>query len=105
MMKKFPIGIQSFKKIRKIQGVYYYVDKTAFVEKLVNTGGYFFLSRPRRFGKSLFLDTLRQAFQGNKVYFNGLYLENNSTIRSSILALVPVFFGVLKSFVPKWNQY
>ena len=74
-MKKLPIGIQSFEKIRT--GNFYYVDKTFFVKKLVEEGDYFFLSRPRRFGKSLFLDTLRQAFLGKKELFNGLYLENN----------------------------
>jgi len=73
--KKLPIGIQSFKVIREDN--YYYVDKTPFVKKLVDEGKYFFLSRPRRFGKSLFLDTLRQAFLGRKDLFQGLYLENN----------------------------
>ena len=74
-MKKLPIGIQSFKNIRTDN--YYYVDKTPFVYKLVNSGKWFFLSRPRRFGKSLFLDTLRQAFLGKKEYFKGLYLEDH----------------------------
>ncbi len=75
MRFKLPIGIQSFEIIRT-EG-YYYVDKTPFVEKLVNSGKYFFLSRPRRFGKSLFLDTLKQAFLGKRELFKGLYLENN----------------------------
>ena len=74
-MRKLPIGIQSFVNIRT-EG-YYYVDKTPFVHRLVETGKYYFLSRPRRFGKSLFLDTLRQAFLGNKELFEGLYLEKN----------------------------
>ena len=75
-MKKYPIGIQSFEKIRS--GNFYYVDKTEFVYTLVQEGsGYYFLSRPRRFGKSLFLDTLHQAFAGRKEYFKGLFLENN----------------------------
>ncbi len=74
-MKKLPIGIQSFVNIRTEN--YYYVDKTYFVKKLVSEGKYFFLSRPRRFGKSLFLDTLRQAFLGKKELFTGLYLENS----------------------------
>ena len=75
-MKKLPIGIQSFEKIRS--GNYYYVDKTSFVRKLEEEGGgWYFLSRPRRFGKSLFLDTLRQAFLGKKELFEGLYLEDN----------------------------
>ena len=75
-MKKLPIGIQSFEKIRT--DGFYYVDKTPFVAKLVTEGsGWYFLSRPRRFGKSLFLDTLRQAFLGKKELFEGLYLEKN----------------------------
>jgi hypothetical protein len=70
-MKKLPIGIQSFEKIRSDD--YYYVDKTPFVARLVEEGGgWYFLSRPRRFGKSLFLDTLRQAFLGRKELFEGL---------------------------------
>lgn len=74
-MKKLPIGIQSFEKIRSDN--YYYVDKTHFVAKLVNEGSYYFLSRPRRFGKSLFLDTLKQAFLGRRELFEGLYLYEN----------------------------
>jgi len=70
-MKKLPIGIQSFTKIREED--YYYADKTPFVKKLED-GGYYFLSRPRRFGKSLFLDTLKEAFSGNKKLFEGLYI-------------------------------
>jgi len=73
-MKKLPIGIQTLSKI--IEENYYYVDKTAFVKKL-ESGGYYFLSRPRRFGKSLFLDTLKEAFSGNKELFKGLYLYDN----------------------------
>ncbi len=73
-MKKLPIGIQSFEVIREEN--YYYVDKTRFVKKLFDEGKYYFLSRPRRFGKSLFLDTLRQAFLGRRELFEGLYLEN-----------------------------
>ncbi len=74
-MKKLPIGIQNFEKLRTEN--YYYVDKTLFVKQLVEGGSYYFLSRPRRFGKSLFLDTLKQAFLGNKPLFEGLYLEKN----------------------------
>ena len=58
-MKKYPIGIQSFEVIRSDD--YYYVDKTEFVKKLSESGKYYFLSRPRRFGKSLFLDTLHRV--------------------------------------------
>jgi len=70
-MKKLPVGIQSFVEVRT-EG-YYYVDKTPFVKKLADEGKYFFLSRPRRFGKSLFLDTLRQAFLGKCELFQGLF--------------------------------
>jgi len=74
-MKYLPIGIQSFNIIREEN--YYYVDKTGFLYDLVKEGGkYYFLSRPRRFGKSLFVDTLNRAFLGQKEYFKGLYLEN-----------------------------
>ncbi|TWI68180.1 PD-(D/E)XK nuclease superfamily protein [Desulfobotulus alkaliphilus] len=74
-MKKLPIGIQSFEAMRSEP--HYYVDKTCFVKTLMDSGKYYFLSRPRRFGKSLFVDTLRQAFLGKKEFFQGLYLENN----------------------------
>jgi len=74
-VKKLPIGIQTFSEI--IQEKYYYVDKTKVLSNLVEAGKYYFLSRPRRFGKSLFLDTLREAFLGNKELFKGLYLEEN----------------------------
>ncbi|MEM4762357.1 MAG: AAA family ATPase, partial [Thermofilum sp.] len=75
MIKKLPIGISSFEEIRKEN--YYYVDKTHYVAKLVNEGKYYFLSRPRRFGKSLFVDTLKQAFLGRRELFEGLYLQDH----------------------------
>lgn len=74
-MKRLPIGIQNLEEI--ITENYYYVDKTKFVYDLFSRGKYYFLSRPRRFGKSLFVDTLKQAFLGNKELFKGLFLENN----------------------------
>ena len=61
--KKLPIGIQTLSKI--IQDGHYYVDKTGLALQLINSGQYYFLSRPRRFGKSLFLDTLKEIFEGN----------------------------------------
>jgi len=72
-----PIGIQSFSEIRT-RG-YVYVDKTKFVSSLVSSGKYYFLSRPRRFGKSLFVDTLDCAFSGKKELFNELYLTQPGT--------------------------
>lgn len=67
---KFPIGIQDFQKIRK-EG-YAYVDKTKWVYKMAKEGSYYFLSRPRRFGKSLLVSTLENYFMGNKALFEGL---------------------------------
>ena len=73
MRKKLPIGIQTFREIREEN--YYYVDKTAIVCQLTNEGKHYFLSRPRRFGKSLFLDTLKELFEGNEPLFKGLAAE------------------------------
>ena len=73
LRQKLPIGIQTFTKIR--EGGYYYVDKTAIACQLAETSGYYFLSRPRRFGKSLFLDTLKELFEGNEPLFKGLAAE------------------------------
>ena len=67
---KYPIGIQSFKELR--EGGYVYVDKTDLIYKLTQSGKYFFLSRPRRFGKSLILSTLEAYFEGRKELFDGL---------------------------------
>lgn len=74
MSKLYPIGIQSFEKIRE-QG-YIYVDKTALIYQLVATGQYYFLSRPRRFGKSLLISTLEAYFSGKRELFAGLEMEN-----------------------------
>ena len=68
--KIYPIGIQNFEKLRK-EG-YFYIDKTALIYKMVKTGSYYFLSRPRRFGKSLLISTLEAYFQGRKELFEGL---------------------------------
>lgn len=71
---QLPVGIQTFSKIR--EGGYYYVDKTPIIEQLVNEGGFYFFSRPRRFGKSLLLDTLRCLFEGRQELFDGLYIHD-----------------------------
>ena len=71
-MNRLPIGIQTFKKIRETNAIY--IDKTEEILKLIENGQYYFLSRPRRFGKSLFLDTLKNVFEGNKELFEGLYI-------------------------------
>jgi len=71
--KKLPIGIQTFSEIRNDN--HYYVDKTALALDLINRGKHYFLSRPRRFGKSLFLDTLKEIFEGNEPLFQGLSIH------------------------------
>jgi hypothetical protein len=72
-LKNMPIGVQDFEKLRN--GDYLYVDKTALVYQLASTGSYYFLSRPRRFGKSMLLSTLHAYFSGKKELFEGLAIE------------------------------
>lgn len=71
--KIYPIGIQNFEKIRN--DGYLYIDKTALMYQMVKTGSYYFLSRPRRFGKSLLISTMEAYFQGKKELFAGLAVE------------------------------
>jgi formyltetrahydrofolate hydrolase len=73
-MKKLPIGISDFKEL--INGNYIYVDKTEYIYKLINSGKYYFLSRPRRFGKSLLISTIRYLFEGQKELFKNLYIQD-----------------------------
>ena len=73
-MQKLPIGIQSFEKIREDN--YLYIDKTKQILQLIQNGYCYFLSRPRRFGKSLTLSTLEAMFKGKAELFKGLYAEN-----------------------------
>jgi Predicted AAA-ATPase/PD-(D/E)XK nuclease superfamily len=72
-MKNLPIGIQTLTQIREKNCVY--VDKTQLVHQLVSQGKYYFLARPRRFGKSLLISTLKELFEGNKAVFEGLWIE------------------------------
>lgn len=74
---KYPLGIQSFESIRK--DGYVYIDKTALVYQIVSRGKYYFLSRPRRFGKSLLISTLEAYFKGSKDLFDGLAIERMET--------------------------
>lgn len=76
-IQKLPIGIQHFEKIRK-EG-YLYVDKTKWIHRLITQGGYYFLARPRRFGKSLLLSTLSAYFEGKKDLFEGLFIHHAAT--------------------------
>ena len=72
--RKLPIGIQTFQEVREEN--HYYVDKTAYAQRMVEEGKHYFLSRPRRFGKSLFLDTLKELFEGNEPLFRGLHVHD-----------------------------
>ena len=73
-MKNLPIGIQTITEIRRKNCVY--VDKTQLIHQLAGSGKYYFLSRPRRFGKSLLVSTLKELFEGNKAVFEGLWIES-----------------------------
>ena len=73
--KLFPIGIQNFRTIRERN--FYYVDKTYYIQRLVNQGRYYFLPQPRRFGKSLLVDTLRDLFEGIESLFRDLAIHDN----------------------------
>ncbi|MBI4649659.1 MAG: AAA family ATPase [Bacteroidia bacterium] len=71
-MKKLPIGKQRFADL--INENYLYIDKTEYIYKLISRGSVYFLSRPRRFGKSLTVSSLEEIFKGNKELFKGLYI-------------------------------
>jgi len=73
--KKLPLGVQSFETM--IEKNHVYVDKTAYIYRLIEEGMFYFLSRPRRFGKSLLVSTLKALFEGRKELFKGLWIENS----------------------------
>ena len=94
-MKKLPIGIQTFSEL--INGHYYYVDKTSLIVELVDAGKYYFLARPRRFGKSLLVSTLKSAFAGEKaIYICTIIGSGRCDILWFILALDAVSSIALK---------
>ena len=72
--RRLPIGLQTFRELREEDC--YYVDKTGFIARLLDEGKHYFLSRPRRFGKSLFLDTLKELFEANEPLFAGLHIHD-----------------------------
>ncbi len=83
-MKKLPIGISDFKKLREENFIY--VDKTKYIYKLITEGGgYYFLSRPRRFGKSLLISTIGYLFEGRKELFKGLYIYSYNIGNKSLV--------------------
>src|SRR5690606_24265013 len=88
--KKLPIGIQTFARIREDDC--YYVDKTGIALQLIEEGNYYFLSRPRRFGKSLFLDTLAELFEGNAPLCRGP-VAREAWDWNRRYAVIPLSFG------------
>ena len=89
-MLHLPVGINTFGTIRT--GGFVYVDKTAHLHRMVNKQGRYFLSRPRRFGKSLFVDTLKELFEGNEELFRGLYIHDRWDW-STVYPVIKIDFG------------
>jgi hypothetical protein len=83
MIKKLSVGISNFKEL--IQGNYIYVDKTEYIYKLINQGKYYFLSRSRRFGKSLLISKIRYLFEGQRELFKGLYIYSYNIGNKSLV--------------------
>ena len=85
--RRLPIGVQTLRKI--CEGGYYYVDKTAYMRRMLEEGTHYFISRPRRFGKSLLLDTFRELFEGNEPLFRGLRIHDtwDWTVRHPVVWL------------------
>ena len=85
--RRLPLGIQTFREIRADDG-YYYVDKTAYLRQLIGEGKHYFLSRPRRFGKSLLLSTMQELFAGNEPLFRGLAIHDRDwSVRHPVVRL------------------
>ena len=85
--RRLSIGIQTFREMREENC--YYIDKTTHMWRLIDEGKHYFLSRPCRFGKSLFLDTLKELFEGNELLCEGLYVHGHWDwqVRYSVLRL------------------
>ena len=90
MLRRLPIGIQSFEKLRTRGFVY--VDKTEYVYRLVHSETPYFLSRPRRFGKSLLLSTLKAYYEGKKDLFKGLAIEKLEKENAEAWRPAPIFY-------------
>lgn len=111
-MKKYPIGIQTFADVRN--DGYLYIDKTHYIEQLVKSGKYYFLSRPRRFGKSLFISTLQSYFEGMRDLFTGLHIDRNDVewVKRPVFKLdlnsgnyhdIDALEAVLRDHLDKWE--
>ena len=93
-VRKLPVGIQDFEKIIKSGNLY--IDKTEFIYRLVHTEVPYFLSRPRRFGKSLLLSTMKAYWEGKKELFKGLKIEELEKNNPDAWIKYPVFYLDLK---------
>lgn len=111
--ERYPIGIQNFPEVRR--GGYVYVDKTSYIIQLLDSGKFFFLSRPRRFGKSLFMSTLRAYFEGRRELFTGLDIDTDEVnwtprpvLMLSLNTLGSVTCGgldaVLEKAISEWEE-
>ena len=89
-MQTLPIGVQSFEKLRRRGDVY--IDKTKYIKNLLDDGTVFFLSRPRRFGKSLLISTMEAYFQGRKDLFDGLEIAESEAESSDPWKKYPTRF-------------
>ena len=96
--KIYPIGIQNFEKLRS--SGYFYIDKTELIYRVVKTGSYYFLSRPRRFGKSLLISTLEAYFQGKKELFESRMRAAVSNSSRSEASSIRSFRVLRMSFLP-----
>ncbi|WP_282755761.1 ATP-binding protein [Desulfuromonas thiophila] len=94
-LKKLPIGIQTFAEIR--QANYVYVDKTPLIQRLVTEGKYYFLARPRRFGKSLLVSTLQALFEGRRELFTGLAIADQWDWEMTCPVITLDFSGVARN--------
>ncbi len=103
-MKNLPIGIQTFHEIIDKEKNYIYIDKTNLALNLINSGKYYFLSRPRRFGKSLFLDTLKDIFEGKKELFEGLHIYDKWDWETSYPVIKISFGGGVTQSVEDLNK-
>jgi hypothetical protein len=74
MADNLPLGLQDFRSV--VEGGYKYIDKTMYLHRMATTGKYYFLSRPRRFGKSLTVSTLNELYKGSRELFKGLWIED-----------------------------
>jgi Predicted AAA-ATPase len=95
-MKNLPIGLQFLSEFAETNSIY--VDKTRIIHQLVTTGKYYFLSRPRRFGKSLTVSTLQELFEGNKILFKGLQQIHQSGYANKYRASEKVLIGIGVNF-------